>query len=522
MKSWKRAADDEGMTLVEIVVAMAIFFIAFTALMSLMLANSLMNVKAREKANLVNAANSYIERARQLAYFQIGAPDAPSGEPTGVLIPITLTANGFTIDITPTVTYETDPRIAALHPSTNHYKRLTLACAARIGADDDRPMTYVADAIIKRVSSDAAAMSEQANLAWTTGSPEEAGQVEGDTVEVGAIASALGDGVTLRSMNFYCDGVPLKDKYNTTAQWSLNTEALTKVFYWDTLAVNDDGVPLSLDGTHTLTIEVWDSNGKQSYSQKSVLVDNAPPDTPSGIWTTAITGDSIGLEWARSWDGINVAPFYRLAVASQGASATGTGDLTGWTIASGSPYTIPATGTVYNAQPLSRYYFYVTALGPAPLSKESTGGAACIGVSRPDISTSTWSNRWRGKGTKTSPLQVWPTVVINISKPTFPYDAATVKNYVYRATTVAGLDTAVPTELGDMWTVTYSATNWLTSVPQHYYRVKTVVTPLGYEGGTPVTVESQIIGPNPADGQPGSSGAEQTTSGTMPEVTWWW
>ena len=475
-----RIGGDSGFTLVEILIATTILLIAFSAIMSLMLTTTYMNMRAKEKASLVNEANSYIERVRQMRYDDIGTA---ASTPPGSLAHYSTTVNGYTIDVTPTVTPFDDPNITM----PGYLKKLSIDLRAHSVGTSTSVMNYHTEAIIKKTDSGVNAAAQLATIDRTPSSPSSGTVVYGNLVDIGAQATANGDGVTLTSMNFYCDGVPLKDETSKTAQWSLSSVSyLSPPFWWDTLAVNEDGIPLSADGAHTIKLEVWDSNGKQAWIQWTVIVDNRPPMWPADGWITATAASSTGmnLAWSAAYDGNVPTDHYRVYARKDDSSAVAPES---WPLASTTDHY--GTSGVFTSTPFSRYLFRVTAIGPPPRSSESTGSSSVIGISRPSVSGSTWRNAGDNKSITTY-------VTIKETPPNFPYSAAT--STLYKSTSASmAASTAVGTTFtgwspAEFTVETKTGTGW-PAATAYYYRVETVLTP---SGGSPQTFYSQVVGPN--------------------------
>ena len=475
---------DEGFTILEILMATVIMLIAFSGIMSLMIATTYMNIRARERASVVNEANSYIERVRQMSYADIGTA---TSTPPGILAAYMTTVNGYSISVTPTVTPYTDTLIV----TPGHMKKLTVSISARTGPNDTAPMHYSTEAIIKKTDTGVNAVAQQAVVNRSSSSPAEGQVVRGQSVIIGADASAVGDGVTLTSMNFYCDGVPLMDMNSpgNTAQWSLSSTTASKSFNWDTSAKNADGVPLSVDGVHTIKVEVWDSNGKQSWDQWTVTVDNAPPLWPAGGWITGTptTATSMKLEWSRAYDGNAPTYSYRFRPDKDNGGGSWT-PLASFDVLSGNAGPNPYGTFAYATESFSRYKVHVTAVGPPTLSTESTSGSSVVVISRPDISGSTWSNTGTNKS-------ITSYVTIKISAPKFLY--ASVTNTLHKSTSASMASSSTVGSTFTSWTPaqftvgTVNGNGW-PSAPAYYYQVETVITPTG---DPTKRLLSQIVGP---------------------------
>lgn len=484
----RRGAGDGGFTVVEILMATVVLLIAFSGIMSLMVATTYMNIRAREKATMVNVANSVVERVRQMKYDDIGTP---YGTPPGTLVSFATTVDGYTVEVTPTVAPLDDPRIWL----PGKMKVLTLEIRAATGPDDPAPMTYTVETIIKKTDSgiDESAILPTVNR--TPASPVDGAVVRGQEVAIGGQGAANGVGTVLTSMNIYCDGVPLKDRWGATAQWSLTSGSFITApdFKWDTLAVNDSGVPLSVDGVHTIRLEAWDSNGKQGFIEWTVMVDNAPPLWPADGWVTGTptSATNMQVEWSPAYDGNTTAYAYRVRPTRDDSSSANPAL---WPALPS--FDVSGTTTDFTTDPFSRYHFALTAVGPPTLSAESTSGSSTEAVSRPDATGSTWSN-----------IQTNRTIVayvsVRLSPPTFPYTSAV--STIYRSTS-ASMAASSPVAAFVGWSppqyMVYARTaNGWPTAPAFYYQVKTEITPAG---GTPLTVYSQVLGPSGTGGSMGS------------------
>jgi len=488
------AREESGFTVIEMVIAVVILLIAFSGIMSLTVANTYMNVAAKQKAALVNEANSYIERVRQMKYDDIGTP---SGTPSGLLASYTTTTNGFVITVVPTVAPMTDPKIVNTSgvPLPGVLKKLSIDISAHRVGTTAPVLTYHAETIVKKTDSGISVDAELPTTNPTASTPTSDAVVYGNAVSIGAVATANGDGVYLTSMNFYCDGVPLISQSGLPAQWALNTVSYTSpTFLWDTTAVNEDGVPLSDDGSHAIKLEVWDSNGRQSWYQWNVIVDNTPPIWPADGWITAtpLSSTSMNLAWSAVYDGNS--PTHHYNVASQK-----------WVSAAwAAPVTSSFTGVtgVGVTTPFSKYQYTVSAVGPPTQNRESATNSQVIAISRPEIlSTSTWRNYTPDS------KNIYTLVTIKLSPPTFPVPMGT-KSTLYKSTSPSMNPSSTVGAAFAGWTpaefmVDSVSDNGWPAARQYYYQV---VTSFGASGPYHY---SQVVGPN------GSAGAGATPFTTV-------
>jgi len=490
--------DDSGFTIIEILMAIVILLIALTGVMSLMMANTYMNVSAKEKSSLINEANSYIERVRKMSYAEIGTS---SSVPAGLLAPYTVTSNGYVITVTPTVTAVTDDHIvnSSNVPIVGVLKRLTIVITAHRVGTTGPIITYSTEAIIKKTDSGVNVAAQLPDISPTNVTPAADDVVYGTAVPIGAIANANGIGVTLSSVNFYCDGAPMVSQSGSLAQWPLTSASYTTSgFLWDTTAVNEDGIALSADGSHTIKLEAWDSNGRQAWYQFSVVVDNSPPVWPTDGWITAapVNSTSMNLAWSSVYDGNAPVHHYELITQKWGLQ----GSTYDW--GTPTPRDFSTASGVAVAEPFTRYRYTVAAVGPPTLNRKSSGSSMVEAISRPEIlSTSTWRNVAGSKMLTTY-------VTIQLSPATFQVPGGT-KSTLYKSLSP---DMSSPTIVGAPFTgwtpaeFTVEAINGngKLSANRYYYQVVTAYS--ATFGGT--TFKSQIVGPNLS----GAAGATPLTT----------
>jgi len=489
--------DDSGFTIIEIMMAIVILLIALTGVMSLMTANTYMNVSAKEKASLINEANSYIERVRKMNYDEIGTS---SSTPAGTLAQYTVTSNGYVITVTPTVTSFTDDHIvnSSNVPIVGVLKKLTIVITAHRVGTTGPIVTYSTEAIIKKTDSGVNVAAQLPDISPTQTTPAADDVVYGTSVPIGAIANANGIGVTLSSVNFYCDGVPMVDQAGNIAQWPLTAASYTASgFMWDTTAVNEDGIALSADGMHTIKLEAWDSNGRQAWFQFNVVVDNSPPVWPTDGWITAgpVNSTAMNLAWSSVYDGNAPVHHYELTTEKWGLQ----GSTYAWGTPSPRDFSTPSGVAI--TEPFTRYRYTVAAVGPPTLNRKSSGSSSVEAISRPEIlSTSTWRNQ------KASGNMVGY-VTIRLSPATFQVPGGT-KSTLYKSLSPT---MSSPTAVGAPFTgwspaefTVQTDTVGKGSATPYYYQVVTQYS--ATFGGT--KFYSQIVGPNGT----GASGATPFTT----------
>jgi hypothetical protein len=97
----RTAADDAGMTIVELIFAASILFVILTGVLGLIGQTTLMTADAAQSNVMTSAVNAYVERVQGLDFEQV----AIVGEtPDGVLLSVeTTSVNGYTVEFRPYV-----------------------------------------------------------------------------------------------------------------------------------------------------------------------------------------------------------------------------------------------------------------------------------------------------------------------------------------------------------------------------------------------------------------------------------
>jgi type II secretory pathway pseudopilin PulG len=311
------------MTLVEVVVAIVIFFFVLTAIFGLLGATTNMSILSNERTLLVNAMNSYVEGVRSMPYTSVGV-DVSGAPVLGELSQETSqTSGGYLIVIRPTVTWVDDPDI----DGPRDYKQLTID-----GTISRRGEVVYSLSMSTFVREEAPAGNYVApRIVFGPGSPAEATPptvVRGRSVLIDAIAETTQPGARLVSMSFQVSpgGIYLRNQSGGSALWELDDTTATKQFYWDTMALNEDGEPFVVDGEYTITVEVIDSNQKRVYQTRRVFIDNDPPDPPTDLVANAmLSGTQVPLTWTPSMDGRSQSDHYVVLVGNQALDGSWTG-----------------------------------------------------------------------------------------------------------------------------------------------------------------------------------------------------
>lgn len=480
---------DDGMSVLEIMIAAVILFIVLTGVLGLVGTTTMMGVDAKQRNVMVNALNAYIERVQSLPF------DSVDLEANGGILASeeTTRVGEFTITIRPGVE----------DGSNEALKNLTVSIT--ISAPQRASVSMSTTVPIR----DRSQFLTQANrspetdpsIAFIDAYTPPEGAVVWDSSCLGAtgvlklaVEATASEGRTITNVALWIDdSYVAKDTLLNPATWNPATQTFTEsTFVWDTRQTEDivqeDGVtyiPVEIiaDGMRTVSAYVLDDQGVSVYTVRHLLVDNHAPGIPGVPVTTVGSNTSATLNWLKSSDGTTDSDHYQVRMFKQPLDDTGpvlpfehwpevtVGTPTGTSLA----YT---TGTSF-----SRYYPVVRALSPRPLASAYTTGTP-IFVTRPLIT---------GGYTITQSNKVYTvTSTLTCSAPTFPTSGLTYRWYRFTATA------PTPVAVGTGATLSVNAVQ-LTVLNQNvpcpsvsYYCVASY-TPLGVHGGTPESSTSNTV-----------------------------
>ena len=437
--------DEQGFTLVEIVMALALFMIIFVGIMTFMQTNMISSALASSRAKAVNVASSYIEQVRALPYDSIGVQ---GGDPVGVLAEQTFTSGSLTFHVVPTVEWHNDTTIngAGGTETLHDMKRVTVTVTASSSTSSGlTPATYTLSSMISRAGGTATATALP-TVEFDTYSPAKNAYVSG-IEHVGAVVAAVQPGSEITNLNMYATDSQkglLFDASLRVAQWPpLSWSNLT--FQWDTQSVDASGVPLYPDGPHNLSLQVFDNLGKSAYVVRPVIVVNNPPSVPIVVLTAPTSTTEVGT-WnvCKSATGNVEAGSYEWELYDQYLYDTNASDYSGWNIdASGS--TTGTTVSIPNtSHPFDRLLLKVRSVRTTlnnPSGFKSAWGSAIV-VSRPELTSLNYANAFSGSGSN----KKWTTTISNPSMPNplFPVSSKTVEYFRNSTMTTA---TATPITL---------------------------------------------------------------------------
>lgn len=485
---------DDGMSVLEIMIAAVILFIVLTGVLGLVGQTTLMGVDAKQRNVMVNALNTYIERVQSLPFDTVNL-DADGG---ALASEETTTVGEFTVVIRPSVDAGANASLktltVAITVSANGRASASMTTTIPI-RDRSQFMTQAnrtpeTDPSIEFI--DAYTPAEGA-VVWDSSCTGATGVLK---LAVDAEAS---EGRLITNVALWIDdSYVAKDTLGNPANWNPATQAFNHTsFVWDTRQTEDviqeDGsylpVEIIADGMRTVSAYVLDDQGVSVYTVRHLLVDNHEPGVP-GVPVAAVTSNAAAnISWLKSSDGTTDADHYQLRLFKQPISDTdGTSPFERWPeVSVGTPTdtTLSFTG----GTSFSRYYPAVRALSPRELPSAYTVGTP-IFVTRPLITGGYTIAQSNKTYTVTSTL--------SCSTPTFPTSGLTYQ--WYRFSEVAPTPVAVGTG-ATLSANAYSMTlgNKNDPCPKVSYYCVVSFTPLGVDGGTVQTKTSNTIATTAVD-----------------------
>lgn len=463
-----RNASDEGMSLVEVIVAASILFIIMTGVIGLVGRTTLMSVQARQMNNINNTVNSYVEWARGLPFDDVAL--APSGS----LDTTVIVTGDYSIQIVPTV-----------QPNANHYlKNLWLGVTATRA---DGAMKVVNTMVIihdrDQYMTDASqGPSTDPSIVFLGSCPPDGTPVWADAtgswwkdasgnrplylqVKVAATSGRTVEEVYLQGEQSYY----LQRSGGFPALWTNPTWSDSPVFLWDLNQKNIADEKQVQEGIRSVYAYVKDSAGVIRYDMRQFVVDNKPPEAIPAPLTHDNTGTMGGiLSWPAVMDGTSPAYGYAIDVRKQPSTPAVAYSSWAWTPG----YSGPETSAMLGATPMSRYAIRVRSYSPRGLTTYWSSWLHV--VTRPKV-TGTYSvikSNSTPKGWKV-------TAKLTATAPSFESTSTTYS--WYEGTTLLGTTT---TNTFTAPAVSYSGDPTNLNFPARTYSVIVRTQPLGLPSGT--------------------------------------
>lgn len=508
------------MTLLELVIATMILFIAITAVFGLMSVSTNMTMTSKQESIVTNAASGYIEQARALPYNSLGVLGA--SVPGSLTVVTTMTVAGFEVTITPTVEFVDDPAITG----NEDYKRLTIVVSA--GARGRSPLGRTYQTIVRRPDEIQGGATPPPVIEFdSVDAPAKSQVIYGDSVIVKANGSS--SLATLSRVSFFCEVPVLRGSgggvgTGNTAEWfDLNAQSGSWTFYWNTRAINPDtGQPWFRDGTRSLKIEVYDTLNQKSYRVRQVMIDNYPPGPPAYnplYYGPNSTGTSSYLYWGAAPDGTENANHYVVHIWKETSLGGGGGPGGGWEDLGDTENPSPAanpSSTGYNFSavrfpsyvPFGRFWTRLSPHSYRHLYKTDAGGAEILyDQTVPFVTRPTGLGNTTNTKVDAGSERTWTTKnIVSLVSPSFANSGVTYTLYRSLASdmstaTVVGTQTLMSGSCN--FTDTYTTTGPKNSVlpTSYYYQVKADFTPTGwfppgYTGTTALFTWSGVYGPS--------------------------
>lgn len=490
----RHLSSDEGMTLVEILVAVTILFIVVTAMLPMLFQTTMMASQAKAQAAITNAVSSYIEDIRALPYDEIaivGTEPGASVEPTRATA-----VDGYTVLMQASIDWVDDPDLFG----TQNYKELTVDATATAAGKPS--LTYTTSTFIWGSGESGSASIPL--VMFTGSSPEGQEVVYGSVVLVGGHAEAISSGAQIAKLVLKVDSEYLPDASGSFAEFAPLETPTEQTWLWDTTAasmvVDEEGSPVldaeghvqyryfSPDGRRVLKVQAWDTLGLTNYVTRVVVVDNYAPSPTSSANLAASQSTALTAAWDEAMDGTDPAAGYNIRLRKASTSAS---DPSSWV------YTTTEVGAVTNAAlagtPFSRYFVQVQSESPRGLIDEDAWVDSSIVITRPELTGTT-----RQVVTKSgSSYHISATVTANVSDPTFATTGAVTYD-LWRSTSLATLGTGSPYRSG----VAFDGSSWSETItdgasypkgattPTYYYKVRATFTPYG--DGSPVQAWTNV------------------------------
>lgn len=474
--------DDEGISVLEIVLASFILFFVLTATLGLVGSTTRTNQSAQARIVMTNTVNSHIEWARSLAFDQIDIVGSTPEAAIPARSVYTDAESGMTVTIDNSV-----------RNGVNGTKELRITANA-VGPNGQTVTMSAVSAICDRESTLTNITSaDEPELAFTSATVPEGTTVYGaytlggSPLNIEARAEAVVPDAVISEMHYYCGDELLRNGntiFADVASWSPNTTSAQYAFRWDTRQVDDNGVATIPDGWRVVRALVVDSEGNQAAVDRRVYVDNFPPGVPGAPAVELRSDTESRLSWSVAQDGTDPAMKYEAQVTQ--FRPDGTQTVVG-------NYIVEDPAYVHYADPFSLYTASVRAGSPrnlwsewVPMPSKYITRFAVTGSS-----TTTYSGK---NAARTS------TSIVNLTwgSPNFQY--ATVTYDIFRSLDPSDMGTSpYKTNVAVPYTETIvKAVGKFGTADPWYYQVRANVKLTSTS--TPIPVFSNVVGPVASDG----------------------
>lgn len=477
-----RIRCDEGMSVLEVVLAAVVLFFVLTATLGLVGGTTRTNQSAQARVVMTNTVSSHVEWARSLDFDQIGIVGSTPEAAIPARSVYTDAQSGMTVTIDNSVrngvngTKELRITASAVGPNN---QAVTMSTVSAI-CDRNTTMTNISNANEPDVLFTSASVPNESTVygSYTLG---------GAPLNVETRVEVVVPEAVISELHYYCGDQLLRNGnsiFSDVASWNPGTPAFQQAFRWDTRQVDDAGVATIQDGWRVIRIVAVDSEGNQGSTDRRVYVDNFPPGPPVSIAVEGRKDTETRLSWPVVQDGTDAALKYEVQVTQY--------NLDGSQAVVGS-YIVEDPAYLHYCTPFSQYTASVRAGSPRNLWSDwlDMGSSYISRFAVTGSSTTVYAGKNAARTATTNVSLAWIT-------PNFPHYSVTYD--VFRSMDPANMGTTPwKTDVGTSFseTITKLVGKFGAADPWHYQvRANVKFT----AAGTSVPVLSNVVGPIAADG----------------------
>lgn len=494
-----RVRDDAGMTLIEIVVAAVILFIALTGVLGLVGQTAVMSTQAVESTMLTNVVNSYVEYVKSLPFEDV-ALESDGG---ALASSVTTDTDGVAVTIEPTVTPGEE--------ELQHTKTLSLLVTSVRPDGETRTMT-TAVVIRDRAQYLTRAVRDpltDPKVAFTSPTPPDDTVVwgtywmDGGTqrpLALGMKADASEDRTIENVVLWIDDSWVARDSADTAAAWMPGVRNWSSAsFVWNTLqtepVLQADGTtyvdkPIIPDGSRTLSVYATDSEGIVVYAVRRVIVDNYAPGLPGRpVPTLPNTAYKTDLAWTAATDGTLPADHYRVHAHRLKTAAEYEADPASEWVSVYLADRYPSEPAYsLTTEPFNRYIFAVHGASPRGLESGHLYTSSAF-TSRPLLTGlyTLTANKVAGKA--------YYSLEVNLAVTPPAMRTAGTTTYVWHGRSATGTEYSITTNTPHTG---FTVPTVVGTAPQVEWWVDVTYTPAGggYGNGVQQTIRTNKVGPN--------------------------
>lgn len=484
--------EEGGFTVVEIVVAAFILFFALTALIGLLGMSTNLTASARSKSVLNNAISAEMDRIRSLPYSGIAYRTGPTS--TGQVVQErSEVIEGFRISYVTTIVDRS---------GTNGTKEVTIVgTCVREGFPPTSSRMFAA--VRNRVGGITTGTGNVPVVQFMSMTPRADAILianrtsDGVPIDVGVRATTTGENSISRIEIVV--GVPGSNALMRNSATAHYTESSEKDFTGDSTYAEfifrnwytTQVAPVIPDGRRVIRAIAYDQQGRASAPrERTFIVDNVAPSAPTNVVLTGrvyadMTQDLLPSQWTVPLDGTDPAPYIEADIKED---QNGASDPEQW-----ATVVQLQTPSVVAAEPFGRYALRVRAL--SPMREKSPWAVSPRVFTRPIINGTSDVTRAR----RSASIDRWTFVTrLQLPAPRFPYASGATVQLLENGTPVAGFDSAAALAAWgarqpysvERTLVMDLGKNATPTAPQ--YQLRAVLTPLGFGGGSPVTITSNF------------------------------